>query len=330
MVGLRHNTMLTGTSRETPDISVIIVSYGSSDHVRKAVEALSTQRGLSFEIIVVDNASPANDAGNLTELPITLVRSEQNLGYGLGNNLGAEHARGKFLCVLNPDVIPSPDFLAQWIAAAQTISITGEKLGCLAPRLTMPNGNPQKSVYQFMTPFNYWAQHSIAAGALKWMRKRWRASATQATSTPHPVDWVMGAAMCFPRKAFESVGGFSSDYFLYAEDMDICRRLRDAGFSTWYTPQVTLPHGLGESSPEPRDVSVERLYRGLLMFLHQHYSSGRSLAVRACMAADMVLRLILIVGPAAVLRKEKDFQRLKGYRRVLLMVLSNDIKSKTT
>jgi GT2 family glycosyltransferase len=305
---------MDGTS---PDISVVMVSYGSSAHVQTAVAALLAQTEVSLEIIVVDNASPDHDADNLTGLPINLVRSEKNLGYGLGINLGAQKASGKYLCVLNPDVIPPPDCLAAWLREARKITSTGQKLGCLAPRLTMLNGNPQKSVYAFMTPLNYWSQHSVAAGALKWIRKRWRGAAPPPTSIPRPVDWVMGAAMLFPREAFEAVSGFSPGYFLYAEDMDICRRLKDAGFPTWFTPEVTLPHALGESSPEPRDVSVERLYRGLLTFLHQHYTPLRSIPIRACMVADMVLRIILVAGPAAVLRKEKDFQRLRGYRRVL-------------
>ena len=319
--------MLIGTTSEPPDVSVIMVSYGSSPHVKTAVAALAAQKSVTLEIIVVDNASPANDADNLTNLPITLIRSDKNLGYGLGNNLGAQHTGGQYICVLNPDVIPPPNSLAQWIAAAQTITSAGENLGCLAPRLTMRNGNPQKSVYDFMTLLNYWSQHSIAAGALKWLRKRQQASAAKSPTTPRRVDWVMGAAMLFPRQAFESVGGFSPDYFLYAEDMDICRRLNNAGFSTWYTPQVTLPHGLGESSPEHRDVSVERLYRGLLTFLNQHYSPSRSIAIRTCMAVDMALRIILIAGPAMLLRKGKDIQRLRGYRRVLRMVLSNRLNT---
>jgi GT2 family glycosyltransferase len=305
-----------------PVVSVISVSYGSSAAVRGCVASLAAQ-DVPAEVIVVDNASPGNDADNLRDLPVTLLRNPDNVGYGLGNNVGARGARGEFVCVLNPDIVLPPGALDAWVAAARREMAAGAPLGCIAPLLVTRNGSPQKSAYGFVNPVNYWAHHSIAAGALKALRKgaAVRGPARAADHATRRVGWVMGAAMLFPRAAWDAVGGFSPEYFLYAEDTDICRRLWSAGFAVLFAPSVRVVHALGEGAAQRRDVAVVRLFTGILTFLRLHYSPARAGAVRACVVADMILRLALFAPHAALTGNARSAERVKGYREVLRMAL---------
>lgn len=305
-----------------PVVSVIIVSYGSSAAIRGCVASLAAQ-DVPAEVIVVDNASPDNDADNLRDLPVTLVRNPDNVGYGLGNNAGAREARGEFVCVLNPDIVLPPGALDAWVAAARHETAAGAPLGCIAPLLVTRNGSPQKSAYGFVNPLNYWAHHSIAAGALKALRKRvaLRGGSDATGRATRRVGWVMGAAMLFPRAAWDAISGFAPEYFLYAEDTDICWRLRHAGFAVLFAPSVRVVHALGEGAEQRRDVAVVRLFTGILTFLRLHYTPARAGAVRACVVADMAIRLALFAPHAALTANARSAERVKGYGEVLRMAL---------
>ncbi|MCX7964946.1 MAG: glycosyltransferase family 2 protein [Candidatus Sumerlaea chitinivorans] len=300
-------------------ISFIIVNYQTSHLVRRLHASLQNVT-IPHEIIVVDNASPNSDWQDLQDLPIALIRSDTNLGYGLGCNLGAQQARGEFLCILNPDIIIPEREVEKWVAIARGLLAQQRPVGIVAPRLTYENGVEQLSAYRFPTMWSYWPAHSIFAGAIKYARKRLGFGSRTAHSSLKSVDWVMGSAMLIPRAAWDCVGGFSSRYFFYAEDTDLCWRMRRAGFEVFYAPEVTLIHTQGESAPEKRAEACKRLFSGLKVFLVDNYSPAMRKRVEYCVIADMVLR-ILLLSPALLWRRDDPLvqARLHGYRDVLQM-----------
>lgn len=311
-----------------PRVSAVIVNYETSALAARCVASLGAQ-GVSHEIIVVDNPSAAGDAANLDGLGVRVVRNVENVGYGRGCNAGAEAARGELICVLNPDTVVPPGALDAWVAAFDRMTAAGRRIGCLAPRLLNDNGAPQRSAYNFVGPLNYWAYHSLAAGAVKKLRKAVRvapAATTRTDATADPsagaqrVDWVMGAALLIPRAAWDAIGGFGSNYFMYAEDEDLCLRLGRAGWEVVFAPGVRIGHSQGEPSAESRDRAVARFYDGLRIFLHQHYRPARRRAVQVCVVADMAVRVV-IFGVLSTLKPGNllNANRLRGYRGVLAL-----------
>jgi GT2 family glycosyltransferase len=173
---------------------------------------------------------------------------------------------------------------------------------------------------------NYWLYHSLLAGGLKQARKRLSLEPATGFKGIRRAGWVMGSAMMIPREAWEAVGGFGENYFLYAEDTDLCYRLAQAGFEILFTPEVTITHSQGEPPPEKRDVAALRLFNGIRTFLRQHYRPTRRRAVESCIVCDMLVRIGLfsipgVGGPDSVLRRK----RLEGYRKILRLYLKGSV-----
>lgn len=314
---------MSGSSpADTPIVSAIIVNYMTSAMARRCIASLAQQE-VAHEVIVLDNASPDGDARNLEGMGARLIRNPDNIGYGKACNVGAAAASGRYICILNPDAMLPPGALAAWLAACERELAFGRPVGVLAPRLLNDNGTPQRSTYQFVNAFNYWLYHSAFAGLLKQVRKRVAMDAPQGGALPHAVDWVMGSAMLIPRKAWDATGGFGGNYFLYAEDTDLCWRMREAGFVTLFAPEVSIFHSQGEPSPDRRDVGVIRLFEGIQTFIRQHYSPLRQAGVSLSVIADMLLRLMMF-APLAFLwpRTELHRRRMRGYAVVLAKFLS--------
>ncbi len=275
--GGAEETMSPTNKSHRPVVSCVIVNYETSDMVRRCVKSL-LQQIMSFEIIVVDNPSPAEDVKHLEDLPLRLIRNPVNTGYGAGCNEGAAAARGSYICILNPDTALPPDELKKWVEVFRREKSRGRRIGLLAPRLVNENGTVQRSVYQFVNPLNYWLYHSILAGALKKLRKTIPLGSRIAGDDVVPVDWVMGAAMLIPRPVWDAVYGFDKRFFLYGEDADLCRRLRKAGYETAFAPEVAIVHSQGEPSAERRGASAVRLFMGIRQFMRHHYSAPKRLA----------------------------------------------------
>lgn len=301
-----------------PLVTAVIVNYESSDMVKRCVESLEHQE-VPHEVIVVDNPSPENDAERLEGLKARIIHSRENVGYGCGNNLGAAAGSGAYVCVLNPDTLLAPGILDAWVGVHERETRAGRRIGLLAPRLLNDNGSVQRSVYDFVNPLNYWMYHSIAAGALKALRKSVRISAPEnQASGVEAVDWVMGAALLVPREAWNAVGGFGENYFLYAEDTDLCRRLRDAGWEVCYAPEVSIVHTQGDPAPDKRAARIVRLFDGIRRFTKQHYSPVRRFGIDSCIVLDMLLRIAMF-APLLVLRPNDPLarSRVNGARQVL-------------
>lgn len=327
-------------------VAVVIVNYETSDMVRRCLRSLADQE-LPHRVVVVDNPSPKNDGANLQEFDqaageageekkrhqVRLVRAPENVGYGLGCNLGLEGSDAPYVCILNPDTQLPPGSLQAWVAAMQQEEKAGRKVGLLAPALLNENGTVQRSTYQFQTALNYWAYHSLFAGVAKTVRKRLPARPTRPTSSgqidrgavvpAQNVDWVMGAALLLPREAWEEVGGFSPAYFLYAEDTDLCWRLHKSGWEVLYQPEIAIIHTQGEPSPERRGQSLVRLFRGLQIFTCRNYGFWKRIGVCVAVIADMLIRISLY-APLRLLRPGHTMtrSRLEGSVAVLKMFLA--------
>lgn len=210
-------------------ISVLIVSYQVRQHLehclRQLEEQLQRPEGPDFEVVVVDNASQDGSPDMVRrDFPwVRLVTLDQNLGFGAGNNRAAEEATGDRLLLLNADA-----WLADGALAAMDRALDADpRRAAVAPRLLYPDGRRQ---------FHWAPATSVVGEALQMARNRFEDRAWVHREPPRwlwpllGAPWYTAACLLLRRRAFEEVGGFDDRFFLYFEDVDLCLRLRHAGW----------------------------------------------------------------------------------------------------
>ena len=237
------------------DVTVIVVNYnsGSLSHavIRSAAADLA---GVEWNAIVVDNASPDGSAAALDGLErTTVIRNARNVGFGAAANQAASQTAAPLLWLLNPDCVVIK-------GAFNALRATLEKhhdCAIAAPQLLNGDGTTQASARGNPTAWTgLFGRHSLLTKLLpdvSLAKANLPAKDLVASGVESAVvDWVMGASMLVRRPPFDAVGGFDERYFLYWEDADLCRRLRDAGWTTRYVPGAIVAHPGGASAATAR------------------------------------------------------------------------------
>ena len=226
-------------------LSVIIVNYNHKYFQRLAVEALEKSKvDFLYEIIVVDNHSAEEESLVFLdrahkEKRIIFIKSARNLGFGKGNNLGANFARGKYLFFHNPDAIVHPDALKKMVEYLEKHPNTG----ILGPQLIYSSGKVQESCRRNMAWFDL-ALRRTFLGKLPFFQNRVQRYLMRDFHHDklQEVDLITGAAMMIPRIVYDKVHGFDERYFLFMEDFDLCRMVKMAGFRVIYCPSAKMTH----------------------------------------------------------------------------------------
>lgn len=229
-----------------PDLAVVIVNYESGDFLRACLAAVpDAAHGLSAEVVVVDNASSDGSLAGIQQSPaLSVIRNPENVGFARACNQAVAATASPFVCFLNPDAVPRPGSLARLLEAARE----REDAGAVGPRVLNPDGSLQPScrlvpsfgvalghaLLGFVRPHNRFTR---AYMLLDWDHR-----------TEREVDWVSASAMLVRREAFEAVGGFDDRFFMYVEDLDLCDRMRRAGWKIVYFPEAEVVHHVGGSS----------------------------------------------------------------------------------
>lgn len=278
------------------ELSILIVNWNSTEYLRECVTSIYEQtRGVSFEIIVVDNASPVDDVDSVKEQfpEIKLIKSKENLGFAKANNVAFRHSAGSYVLLLNPDtklVNPAIDLMFDWIRKLPDAGIVGCKH--LNPDLTVQTTSIQK----FPTISNQVA--ALDYFQLRWPRfPMWDIGPLFSDSRrPTPVDMVPGACMMLRREVFARVGGFSEEYFMYAEDIDLNFKINRAGFKTYYIPDAVLIHYGGKSSsqmPANQWATTMKL-RAMRQYYTKNYGRLYAELYRISQASCAIVRLLLM------------------------------------
>ncbi len=223
-----------------PRLSVVIVNYDSWPDIHRLVSTLSdcpSVRDGRAEVLVIDNDSPGEPPEELNATPrgIRLIRREENGGFAVGVNAGWRASRAPWLLVLNPDVVPGPGFLPQVLDRVGRYAgrPQGEP-GLVGFGLCNPDGSPQPSVGPFPTLFRTAWEQLIPRS-----RRKYQADWTIRRTG---VAWVTGACVLINARMLDDVGGMDEDFFLYYEEVALCRSARDRGWSIEYDPDVSVVH----------------------------------------------------------------------------------------
>lgn len=223
-------------------VSIIIINYNTAQLTYECVQSIfKFERNSNFEIVIVDNASQKDDYQNLERLlvgfnNIKIVRSKINLGFGGGNMLGVQQASGSFYCFLNSDTLfvePIFNDLISFANSKEDFGVAG---------IQILDENHEESIsFRYFEGIRY-----------KILGKKFVESAQDKINISNKisfvVDFVIGSLMFFKKEAFDFIGGFDTNIFLYYEETDVCIRLKKAGFKTYFLPKLKYIHLEGKSS----------------------------------------------------------------------------------
>lgn len=229
------------------DVSVVIVSFNTRDLLRECLDSVRRQEGVSMEVLVVDNASRDGSAEMVRrEFPdVRLTASAENLGFAGANNVAFRQARGRHVVLLNSDAFLKPGVLEQAVR-----QMDGDKrVGLAGALLVGRDGSWQPSARLFPSVFNDLL--SLTGLSSKYRSSRFFGRVDRTWADPKAAadtDWVPGAFSIIRREALEQVGYFDERFFLYYEEVDLCRRLKAAGHRIAYWPELEVIHIGGESS----------------------------------------------------------------------------------
>ena len=246
-----------------PVVDVVVVAYNSRDVLRPCVEPLLHDE--DFGVIVVDNASPDGSAEAVRELPLGLLEQAGNFGFAHACNRGWEAGSAPYVLFLNPDARIQPESLRRLLAVLEN----NERCGVVAPRIVDAEGKLEHSLRRRPRLVSTYSQalflHRLFPEA-PWTDELIRDP--RAYAEPTVVEWVSGACVLTRRSVLEEIGGWDEDFFLYGEDVDICRRVWTAGYEVRYEPNATAVHIGGTSAPSDR--MAPRLIEGRIRYVKKH------------------------------------------------------------
>jgi N-acetylglucosaminyl-diphospho-decaprenol L-rhamnosyltransferase len=224
---------------DEPRLSVVVVNYlcwqDTAALVRHLRSAPALRHGAA-EIVIVDNDSPWHALiPRLRRMRgVSLRRWRGNHGFARAVNEGVRLSRGDWLLLLNPDMSLEPGFLDKALARADELAAADEQTGILGFGLRNADGGTQRSAGPFPT---------LASSLARLLLPRpWRKYYLRTTAACRPVDWVTGCCLLVRRTCWEDLGGLDGDFFLYYEDVDLCRRARERGWTVWHEPSLSATH----------------------------------------------------------------------------------------
>lgn len=311
--------MATHRARGRPTVSAIVVSWNTADLLDACLVSLRDHAGLTLgedlEVIVVDNGSTDGSADLVREHwpEVVLVANDVNTGYTHANNQALPLARGEQLLLINADAMLQPGCLP----ALRRRMEDDPHCAVVGPRLEYGDGSLQR-----WTAGRFPGLRSGAAYFLFAERFSARAAAASLflatdTTTPFRPDWVSSACMLVRRRALEQIGGMDEAFFCYMDDVDLCQRLADAGWATWYEPAATATHLMGQATRRRTGRASPMALGNFNAYVRRHHSVAASLALRAVQAAGFLGRAIAYAAMAARDRDVDAWQQACAHGRNL-------------
>lgn len=257
------------------DVSIIIVSWNVKPYLQQCLRSIFRYtKDISFEVIVVDNASRDGSADMVaTDFPqVKLIHNLKNRGFGAANNQGLAVATGQYIVFLNDDTEIQENIFLTLVKRFQNDHDATKKIGVLGCRLVNPDGSQQDSVRAFPKVFDQTIvllklHHLFPQVLNRYLQKQFDYTLEQ------KVEQVMGAFMFVPKSVLKIVGGFDEAFFNWFEEVDFQQRILRAGFTVQYTPVVSCVHVKGSSFGQlSKPISQRMFNRSMRIYFYKHHS----------------------------------------------------------
>ena len=280
---------MTSTSTSI-EISVVIVGWNAKHYLELCLDSLAkAPPRRSMEVLVVDNASTDDSVEMIeTKFPwVQLIKSPENLGFSKGNNLAIRQAKGRYIALVNPDVIVLPGCLD----ALSDFLDQHPNVGNVGPSVLNPDMTQQSTCRRFPTLWNNFCsaialattftKSRIFAGEHMWFFPHDRTLA---------VDVLVGCFSMIRRETFDVVGLLDENLFMYGDDVDWCRRARNAGWEVVFYPGARAIHDRGKTTaPYPVRFALAQ-QRSVLYYWSKHHGFWKTLGIRCIMVIHHLLR----------------------------------------
>lgn len=284
------------------DLSIIIVSYNTKDLTKASIDSvIKKTHGIEYEIIVVDNDSKDGSKEMLEiyaqkEKRLVYIQTGENLGFGKANNVGIKQSQGKYILLLNSDTEIKDNMLKQMINYMEK----NPKIGVSSCALMNKDGSLQGTgggfpnlgrifawmffiedipfIDRLFIPFHPMHPMSFYKGGELFSKKR-------------QLDWVTGAFLLMKNEVIKEAGMFDEDYFMYVEEVELCFRIKKAGWQIWYFPAWSIVHYGGASGGG--EFSLLSEYKGIKLFYKKHMNKLENCFLDLFLRSGAILRILL-------------------------------------
>ena len=284
-------------------VSIITVNYNQSYITEQLLTSVfETNTYVPVEIIVVDNASKDNPvpAWKNRYPDITFIRSESNLGFAGGNNLGVKQAKGDYLFFVNNDT----EFTAGLVQSLVDILDSNPQVGMVSPKIRYFD-QPDTLQYAGFTPMNYYTMRNSCIG-------QFEKDKGQYDNLTGPTGYIHGAAMMVMREAIEKAGLMAENFFLYYEEMDWNDHIKRAGYQIWVEPKALIYHKESVSVGKASGLKEYFMNRNRILFIRRNAPSALAVVV-------FYTYFILLVTPRNIINYIRHGH--KGFTTLLLKAI---------
>ena len=300
---------------QTPDLSVIIVSWNVRELLADCLASVHANAP-DAEVIVVDSASSDGSASMVRErFPwVTLIAKRENVGFTRGNNIALARARGRYLLLLNPDTVVHGDALARMVAYLDA----HPQVGIVGPRVLNADGSTQSTRRRFPTLGTAFFESTWLQGyAPRRLLERYYVQ-DQPDEGTFEVDWVQGCALMARREVYEQIGGLDEGYVMYSEELDWCKRAKEAGWRVVYLGEARITHYGGQSSAQVPARKHIYFQQSKIRYFRKFHGRAAAWTLRAFLIASYALQLAQEAAKWALGHKRPmRAERVRTYARVL-------------
>jgi len=297
------------------DLSILIVNWNSKAYLQSCLRTIrATCARLSLQVVVVDAGSFDGCQEVLGEMgpAVTFVQCDDNPGFGGANNRALQLLRAPMLLLLNPDTELQAGSVQELLGAFEK----SKDIGLAGPRLLNSDGTLQTSCVQAVpTPLNQALDSEFLRRCFP-RSKLWGVADAFRLPEASEVQAVSGACMMMPTELFRRLGGFSPSYFMYAEDLDLCARVRRAGYRVIHVPtSIVTHHGGGSSAAQVSDFATVQMRIALHTYMTLHFGRGAASRYRLLQAMSATVRMILTLPAMALGSKAARPERAGTIRK---------------
>jgi N-acetylglucosaminyl-diphospho-decaprenol L-rhamnosyltransferase len=259
-------------TERAPDLAVVVVNYNAGDYLARCLDSLAAHAGdAEMDVVVVDNASHDGSTARAKEQhsEVALIENPDNRGFSAAVNQGIRWSKAPFILVMNPDA----EITAGTLSGLLKVARDRPRTGAIGPMIresdgtVYPSGRTFPSIgdaigHAFLGPFRPDNRFSRAYTLADWDR-----------ATEREVDWVSMSCMLVRRAALDEVGPLDESFFLYAEELDLCTRLKGGGWSVLFTPELEVTHEGAVSTGRSRWTFVEHS-NSIYRYFAKHRAHG--------------------------------------------------------
>jgi N-acetylglucosaminyl-diphospho-decaprenol L-rhamnosyltransferase len=299
----------------TVDVSIIIVSWNVADLLAACLDSIKSD-GRNLEIIVVDSASSDNTVEMVqSRYPhVKLLAQSENVGFTRGNNIGLKVAQGRYLLLLNPDTEVIDDALSKLVAYMDA----HPEVGIVGPHTLNTDGSTQSTKRRFPTfTLGFFESTWLQSYAPKSMLDNFYAADVSDTAVAD-VDWVQGSCLMARREVYAQIGGLDEGYVMFSEELDWCKRAKDAGWRVVYLGEAQIIHHGGKSTEQVTARKHIHFQTSKLRYFHKHHGAIGAFVLRVFLLASYGSQ-ILFEGAKSLIGLKRDMrnERIRAYWQVL-------------